>query len=183
MRHWIIPIVILTLFTQSCEKDNPDKETYIAYNLNGVSCSGAFRIETDGNQSGLEATAFLTPETQEEPEVLFLTFQDNSDMRSVVFIIPIGTGNPFVLVHDSDFGMAISNPADGCALVSGVENTLNGVSIDIQEFRRGQGALGFASVDYLEVYFVGIMSFENDMNEIEQHTVEGNFVYNVNDVF
>ena len=168
----------------SCQKDNPDKATYVAYSLNGASCNGAYRIETDKDMSTLDATAVVTPETETDPEVIFLTFYDYADEREVAFIIPRNQGNPYLLVHDSEFGMAVFHQTDGCVLTSGVENTVNGVSIEIKNFKHGKGVLGLGgSVAYMEGYFVGIMSYKNEMNEIEPHTVEGDFVYNENDVF
>lgn len=169
----------------SCKKDtndNPGKNTFIAYNLNGASCNGAFRIETDKDMTTLEVTAFVIPATPQEPEVIFITFYDFADGREVAFIIPRGS-NPALLVHDSPYGMGIIHQVDGCSLTSGVENTLNGVSVEIKNFKAGSGALGFNSPAYMEGYFVGVMSYKNEMNEIEQHTVEGDFVYNQNDVY
>jgi hypothetical protein len=165
--------------TISCNKDAAEKNTFIAYNLNGATCNGAFRIDDDGDVNTLDAVALLVPATNNQPEVIILTFTDYADERGVTFHLPAQeTGNnPILLTFDSDFGMTITHSKDDWLLFSGVENTVSGVSIDIQKFKRGTSILGLGSVKELQVYFTGIMHYKNEMLEIEQHTVEGNFYY------
>jgi hypothetical protein len=119
MRYWIPVILTLCCVGQSCQKDHPDKTTYIAYSLNGASYNGAFRIEPDKDMSTLDATAVFIPETADNPEAFILTFYDYTNQREVVFTMPAKEAGsaPFLLLHDSVFGMGII--MDGGLLTSG----------------------------------------------------------------
>lgn len=99
--------------------------------------------------------------------------------REVVFTIPTTNagGNPILLTYDSDFGMGISHRNEDWVLVSGVENSVSGVSIDIQQFEPAYSLIGYGTVKKLQIYFAGIMTFVNEMNQHEQHTVEGKLYY------
>ena len=39
--------------------------------------------------------------------------------------------------------------------------------MDITKFKKGTGFLGFSSVEEMEGNFEGIMTFKNEMNEVE----------------
>jgi hypothetical protein len=116
---FFLAVCLCTLY--SCNKDNPNTSTYIVYSLNGASCNGVFRIEPDKDMSTLDATAVVLPETADNPEVVILNFYDYTDQREVVFIIPANEAGstPFLLLHDSEFGMGIIHQMDDCVLLQG----------------------------------------------------------------
>jgi hypothetical protein len=161
----------------SCSKEENNKRSYIAYNLNGTSCSGAYRIDDDGDPAVLEAQALHVPGSDVDPEIIILTFNDYADQRTVAFQIP-ASETTVLATYDHEFlGMGIYHQG-GCALVSGQENTLNGLSIDVQKVVLGGPDLfGFRVVEKLEVFFTGIMTYENEMHEHEIHTVEGDLYF------
>ena len=168
----------LGLVLSSCRKDNISTPTFVSYSLNGASCNGLFRIDDDGDPLTMEGTALILPETNDVPEIIILTLYDYVAEREVAFQIPAKEGT-FLLTYDSDhFGMGIIDSGNDWLLVSGVENTVLGVSVDVQKFKRGTNLLIFNGVEELKLHFVGIMTYENEMNEVEQHTVEGDLFFN-----
>lgn len=179
MKSWVLLFVCITCVMGVCNDEDKTRDTYIQYNLAGGSCSGDYRIDIDQSNSFLEATAILIPAVNGDPEVVILTFYDYSDNREVLFTIPVGSGvsNPIVLTYDSDFGMGILHQADSCNLISGVENTLAGVNIDVKKFKRGNGYIGLQSVEELEVVFTGKMTDKNDPNGAFEYLVDGSFYY------
>ncbi len=179
MRIWVLLFVCITCVMGVCNDDSKTRNTYIYYSLNGATCNGEFTIEGIQDNGLLEATALLVPASDDTPEVVILTFYDYALNREVAFTLPVGNGvsNPFQLEYGSDFGMGIIHTDDEWLLTSGVENTIYGVSIDVKKFKKGSGFFGFGSVEEFDVAFEGIMTFENEMNEVEQHTVKGDFYY------
>jgi hypothetical protein len=128
----------------------------------------------------LVGNALLIPANGNDPEIVILTITDHSANREIVFQLPAQKGGPFLMLEDAEyFFMGIIDGEQEWALTSGVENTVRGVSMDITKFERGtNGVLGFASVKQMEGNFEGIMTYKNEMHEIEEHTVKGDFFYN-----
>jgi len=179
MRIWVLLFVVITCVMGVCNDESKTRNTFIEYNLAGGICSGNYRIDATEDNGLLEATAILVPASNDDPEVVILTFYDYSDNREVAFTIPVGSGvsNPIVLTYDSDFGMGILHQMDSCSLISGVENTLAGVNIDVKKFKRGSGLFGLQSVEEFEVVFTGKMTDENHPNGAFEYLVDGSFYY------
>jgi hypothetical protein len=182
MRYSILLPILFVGMMMSCSKDNNNdhnKTSYIEYSLNGATCNGLFEIRDDGDPNTLEATGVIVPASQDLPEVIIFTFSDTSGQRYVSFTIPAKeTGNnPILLTYDSDFGMGIVHQQEQWLLSSGVENTVLGVSIDIKKIERENLSFGFTLLKKLELHFEGIMTYRNDMNEVEMHTVNGDLYY------
>lgn len=179
MRSWVLLFVCITCVMGVCNDEDNPRNTYIYYSLNGASCNGEFTIDGIEGNNLLEATALLIPAADDTPEVVILTFYDYALNREVLFTLPVGNGvsNPYQLEYDSEFGMGIIHQAEEWTLYAGAENTIYGVSIDVKKFKKGSGFFGFGSVEEFEVAFEGIMSYENEMQEIELHTVKGDFYY------
>lgn len=179
MRYSILLILCCSFLFMGCPEDESLRNSFVEYSLNGATCNGLFRIENDMNTGTLDFSALLIPASGGTPQAAIISFADYSTGRQVVFTIPTssGGGNPILLTHDSDWGMGILHPSEGWELTSGVENTISGVSIDIKKFKSSATVIGLGTIDEMEVHFSGIMTYKNNMNEVEQHTVEGDFYY------
>jgi len=165
----------------SCTKDKNKvtKSTYVYYSLNGATCNGEYTVEDDNDPLTLNGEAIIVPGSNGDPDIVIMTITDYINDREVVFQLPAKKGGPYVVTYNDEFfGMAIYDNPQEWVLVSGEENTLNGVSFDITKFEKGPGFLGIESVTQMEGNFEGIMTYENDMGEKEIHTVKGDFFFN-----
>ncbi len=179
MRYAILFTITILGLTLSCKKEGVNKKTYVYYSLNGASCNGEFKIEDDNDPETLVGVSLIAPETADNPAVVFITISDPINSRQVAFQLPAKKGGPFVMLADSEhFGMGIIDPVNEWILTSGVENTVSGVSVDITRYEEETGLFGFGALKYMEGNFEGIMTYKNEMNEIEQHTVKGDFFFN-----
>lgn len=173
MHHWILYIIIGSSMI-SCEKeDDVSKSSYFYYSVNGATCNGEFVLEDDQNASTFNAVATIVPELGERPETVVLTYTDYVNNRIVTCYLPAKKTGPILMTFDSDFRYFIADNAHSCSLSTGVENTAQGVSVEVTRFDRESN-----TVKGMEAHFEGIMSYLNNMGEIEMHTIKGDLYYN-----
>ena len=173
MQHWILFVFIGSSLTLSCQKEeNISKPSYFSYNVNGATCNGEFRLEDDQNPATFNAVATIVPELGDRPETVVLTYTDYINNRIVTCYLPAKKTGPILMTSDSDFRFFIADNAHSCSLSTGVENTAQGVSVEVTRFDRESN-----TVKRMEAHFEGIMSYENIMGEIEMHTIKGDLYY------
>jgi hypothetical protein len=178
MRSLLVFALTTSCILSSCTKDKITKESYIYYSLNGATCNGEFTIKDDHDPLTLNFSAVIAPASGDAPETVIMTFTDYTANRVVSMYLPAKKEGPFLMTTDSDFGLGIEDGENNWLLTSGFENSAEGVSMDITKFKRGTGFLGFGSVNEMEGNFEGIMTYKNEMNEVEMHTIKGDFFFN-----
>ena len=175
----LLALVVLTGFSSCKEEEEAKRPSFMSYSLAGGLCSGEFRIDDDGDDATLEFLASIFPATDDNPEVIFISFSDPESGQYVNFQIPAEeTGSPIVITRDSEFfGMSIQHDADQCSLLHGVPDSNAGVNVHVKKFKRGSHSFGSFLVDELEVSVTGKMTHTTQSGEVVEYLVDGSFYY------
>jgi hypothetical protein len=191
MARYLFPVLLaVALISCVLRKEILNPDTYITYTLRGPasepsdpSCAGEFRIAPDNDYEFKEVNSILFPANQNVPEGAIIQFTDFTNGRQAHFAIPVEPG-VYHINKDSFYEMHFTHPDDSCLISARLDHPSFGVLLEVLEFRKGTGGfLGTPSLEYLAVEFRGTMIVDHGVDGIEEHIVEGHFVYNSNNLY